>query len=137
MFHVSKAALVAAAALGLGGCGLDYRLTIDNVDHDPVRIVVNGEEFGQLVCTDPPIVLTPMFGRALPWEVEVIDQATGNVIGGSVGLDGAAGRQTLLIRDFGLVLVPPTDPVPAVLSSVRRDCPAVPPNAVPGALATT
>lgn len=131
------AGLLVIAAIGLAGCGLDYRLTVYNVDRDPVRILVNGKEVGRLTCTDSPLILTPTLDQGLPWEIQVIDQATAGRIGGAESLDGAEQAQTLLVRDFGLILVPPNDPVPALLVSVRPDCPGLPANALPLRLPAT
>ena len=129
--------LLASAVIGLFGCGLDYRLSIYNVDRNPVRVFVNKNEVGRLMCTDGPLILTPTFSHGLPWEVEVIDESTSDRIGGSKILDGGNAVQFLLIKDFGVVLVPPNDPAPNLLGSIRPDCPGLPPNALPRPVPTT
>jgi hypothetical protein len=111
---------------------MGYRLAIYNVDRDPVRVLVNGREVGRLACTDPPLLLQTSLFNGLPWTIRIEDDASSDVIGDEMRVDGTWSNQALLVRAVGVIPVPPTSPVSAAFSSTRPDCPGVHADALPG-----
>lgn len=118
-----------AFVLALVGCGPQTQLAVYNVDRDPVRILVNGIEVGRLSCFDRPLVIPPAIAP-FPWRVEIFDEPTGEVFGVHL-VDGQWPIQALLIRQVGLIPVPPTEAISAAWPPEDPACPGVRPEVLP------
>ena len=112
------AGLVMVAA---AGCAVSFRLTIYNADRDPVRVVVNGRDIGRLTCADPPLILSASLLDPLPWQVEIVDEATGQRLGPQT-INGTWPNEAMLIRDVGLIVVPPAEAVGAAAFGSPPEC---------------
>jgi len=125
---LGRLSLLLGVAIACVGCS-SYRLVVDNVDRGPVRVVVNGRELGRLTCFDHPLVVTSATSGLLPWHVEIVDEATGQRTGPQT-FKGDWPQQTLLVREIGLIPVPPAHPVTAELPR-DHECPEVSPELLP------
>jgi hypothetical protein len=111
-----------AAAMGACATPTGYQLQIRNVDGPPVTVWIEGHRVGLLRCGDPPIVVRVAPNLAPPpWDVGVFME-TGESFGQERVGQGGFSQQELLIRDIGLIAVPPTDPAAAGFAPVRPEC---------------
>jgi hypothetical protein len=114
-------ATLALGALLLAGCA-GYGVEIRNVSAPTVRVVVNGEDLGMMLCGALPITMSSsLVGPGLPWQVDLF--RVDGKLWHSITLDGVAGRsQILAMFNEGVLLFPPTEP--AVWDAFgRRPCP--------------
>lgn len=117
--------VIAVGAFSGWGCQGGYRLTIDNVDAPAVQVILNGSSVGILACEDAPLQLSAGAGLpSLPWKI-VLRYDNGREIGPMTVGDSRLTRQTMLIRDVGVILVPPADRMPAAIAPLREGCPPI------------
>mgnify|MGYP000728182338 CR=1 FL=1 len=111
------------ALLFVTACGPPYQMSVRNVDGPDLALVINGQAMAELLCGTGRLVIRPgVNAPLLPWRLE-LRRADGEIFA-STEVDGSVGpAQELVIRDIGVIEVPPADPAAAAFGAMRCRAP--------------
>lgn len=104
-------------------CGPPFQMSVRNVDGPDLALVINGQAMAELPCGTGRLVIRPgLNAPLLPWRLE-LRRADGEIFA-STEVDGSIGPlQELVIRDIGVIEVPPADPAAAAFAAIRCRAP--------------